>query len=148
MRCLSLKHELSFLTLILLALLGAPRVILHDLHIIEEGTLVNLFFVFIPPMIWLFIILRTSPSLFKPLFQIGLIYGVILALIHQLLWNIGFETPPQLEGPLSALPTVVQNSLMRFAAFLSSIATGVAIGLIMGGAGWTIGQIKNRSVPQ
>lgn len=39
--------------LVLLAALGAPRVVLHDLDIIHEGTLINSLFVFVPPLIWI-----------------------------------------------------------------------------------------------
>src|SRR5690625_7970466 len=40
-------------TLAILALLGVPRVVLHDLGVIHEGTAPNLLLVVAPPLVWI-----------------------------------------------------------------------------------------------
>ena len=35
---------------------------------------------------------------------IGTVYGLLLGITHQLLWNMTFETPPALGGNLADLP--------------------------------------------
>lgn len=54
------------------------------------------------------------------------------------------ETPPQFEGTLGNYPILVQDMLMRSAAFVNSLATGAVFCLIIGGVGSTIGQIKKQ----
>lgn len=50
---------LPLVAIIGLALLAAPRVILHDLDIIHEGTAINALFVFLPPVVWIIVALAT-----------------------------------------------------------------------------------------
>src|SRR5699024_6490245 len=47
------KLGLPMIGIIALALLAVPRVVLHDLGVITEGTWVNAIFVFVPPLIWI-----------------------------------------------------------------------------------------------
>src|SRR5690625_6799813 len=44
-------------TLAILALLGVPRVVLHDLGVIHEGTAPNLLLVVAPPLVWIAVVL-------------------------------------------------------------------------------------------
>ena len=39
--------------LVALAALAAPRVVLHDLGIVEEGSVANGLLVFVPPALWI-----------------------------------------------------------------------------------------------
>ena len=109
-----------------LALLAAPRVILHDLDIIQEGTAINALFVFLPPIVWIVVALAARvPTPFVTILAIGVCYGIFLALGHQLMWGIAFaDDPPQLGGNLAGLDTTFQAVLLRSFAAVSSLVTG------------------------
>ncbi|WP_152655532.1 hypothetical protein [Oceanobacillus sp. CFH 90083] len=133
----------SVLTLLLLSLLGVPRVILHDLSIIEEGSMVNSILVFAPIIIWIaYIVLKNVNRAFLSLLLIGFFYGIFLAIVHQILWNITMDTPIQLGGNLSNLPQTAVNAIARTFAFFSSITTGIALGTIIGAVGSIINFVK------
>ncbi|GAA1388652.1 hypothetical protein [Catellatospora chokoriensis] len=117
-----------------LAALAAPRVVLHDLDLIQEGTFVNSLFVFVPPVCWIAAVLwRRPPRPFLTLVVVGAIYAVFLAAGHQLLWAraLGGATPA-LGGNLADLDPAVQELLLRAAAVVSSLATGVLVGVLTG----------------
>ncbi|GAB2571008.1 hypothetical protein [Gracilibacillus alcaliphilus] len=142
-----ISHYLGmpFFTLLLLSLLGVPRVILHDLNIIEEGSLVNSIFVFVPIIIWIaYIVWRDVKKPFLSLLLIGFFYGIFLAIVHQLLWGMAFDEPIQLGGNLSDLPQTTANLIVRIFAFFNSITTGIVIGIIIGTVGSLVNVIKKR----
>lgn len=138
---------LPLIALIGLALLAAPRVPLHDLGIIEEGTFVNSLFVFVPPMIWVAVaVLKRVPNPLLTLLTIGLFYGVFLALGHQLLWTESFgDDPPQLGGNLSDLDPTLESVIIRSFAAVSSIFTGLIVGAISGLVAWGLSGLLQRS---
>jgi hypothetical protein len=114
----------SWPVLVALAALAAPRVVLHDLGLIEEGTFVNGLFVFVPPACWIVAVVWKRPRRpFASVVAIGALYGVFLAVGHQLLWNatIGDRTDPAL-----------QEGLLRAAAVVSSLVTGTLVGVVAG----------------
>ncbi|GMA71051.1 hypothetical protein [Tetragenococcus osmophilus] len=124
---------ISLVTLFVLSLLGLPRVILHDLSLIEEGSLVNSLFVFVPIIIWIgYIVWQNVKRPFLSLVVIGLFYGIFLALSHQIFWNTAFNTSIQLGGNLSHLSPLVSSSIIRVFAFFSSLTTGAIVGVISG----------------
>lgn len=126
---------LPMLSIILLALLGAPRVIAHDLHWVDPHGIINRLLVFIPPIVWILYVLGKRHHVqhpFLPLLAIGAVYGLFLGITHQLLWNIAFETPPALGGNLANLPAAANSFLTRAFAFISSIVTGTVVGLVCG----------------
>ncbi|HLS32140.1 MAG TPA: hypothetical protein VK039_00995, partial [Brevibacterium sp.] len=56
---------MPLLAILGLALLAAPRVVLHDLGIITEGTAVNSVLVFVPLAVWIVVpLLLTVPRPF------------------------------------------------------------------------------------
>lgn len=131
-------------TLIMLSLLGVPRVIAHDLSIIEEGSLVNSILVFAPIIIWImYTNLKNIKKTFLSLLLIGFFYGIFLAAVHQILWSTALDTPIQFGGNLSNLPQTAVNLIARIFAFLSSVTTGIVIGAITGAAGSLVNFIKN-----
>ncbi|MCK9868374.1 hypothetical protein AB0M72_11030 [Nocardiopsis dassonvillei] len=134
---------LSWTAMALLALLAAPRVVLHDLGVIQEGTLVNALFVFVPPLVWVAVaVLTRAQNPFLTLLVVGLLYGVLLALGHQLLWNTAWEgNPPTLGGNLSDLPPAAHAVVVRGFAVVSSLFTGAAVGAVTGLAAWGIGRL-------
>ncbi len=137
---------LPFLAVVALALLAAPRVVLHDLGIIQEGTFVNSLFVFVPPLVWIGVVLwRRVPNPFLTLLVVGALYGVLLLLGHQILWNTAWEgNPPTLGGNLSDLAPGVQEGIMRGFAGLSSLVTGVLVGAVSGLVAWAAAKLVHR----
>jgi len=129
---------LSWIALIALALLAVPRVILHDLDIIEEGTFVNSLFVFVPPLIWIAVALAARvPNPFLTLLVVGLLYGVFLALGHQLFWEQSVGDNASLGGNLEGrLSPGAEDLVIRAFAAVSSLFTGVLVGAIAGLVAW------------
>ncbi|PRB09810.1 hypothetical protein CQ042_18800 [Microbacterium sp. MYb62] len=130
-----------------LALLAVPRVVLHDLGLVQERTVVNAVLVFVPPLIWIGVVLvfRVRAP-FLTLLVVGAFYGVFLALGHQLLWDIAWgDSPPRLGGNLAGLDTTAQSLILRFFAVVSSLFTGVIVGAITGLLAWGLGKATRRT---
>jgi hypothetical protein len=125
----------SWPALVALAALAAPRVVLHDLGVVEEGTVVNALLVFVPPACWVAVVSwRRPPRPFLTVLVIGLLHGVFLAVGHQLLWDTAFDgTAPTLGGALAGVGPDGQELLLRAAAVGSGVITGAAVGAVAGG---------------
>lgn len=133
------SDRLPWYALPALALLAVPRVVLHDLHVIEEGAALNALLVFVPPLVWLAVVLRArAPNPFLTLLAVGAWYGVFLAIGHQLLWEASFgDDPPRLGGNLAGrLSPGAEELVLRAFATVSSVFTGVLVGAVTGLAGW------------
>lgn len=130
------RHRLGLplLGIIGLALLAAPRVVLHDLHLIEEGTFINSLLVYIPPIIWITtVLLLRVPRPFVTLLSVGIFYGIFLAAGHLLFWEQAFpDGEPGLGGNLAGVDPVIQGLLMRGFTAFSSLITGTVIGALTG----------------
>lgn len=130
---------LSLLSILLLALLGVPRVIGHDLGWLDEGTFINSLFVFIPILIWLAVaVMKKQIYPFRLMLMLGVAFGVMLALTHQVLWTSSFEAQPQLGGNLTDTPAYIRIFVPRIAAVFSSIMTGTIMGVLLGGVAFII----------
>lgn len=131
---------LSFLALVGLAVLGLPRVILHDLHVIEEGAAVTWVLAVLPPVIWIVAAVWAKvPNPFLTVFVIGTIFGVLLMLTHQLLWVSAFDgTPPDVGGPVGMI-------VPRIAAVFSGVFTGAIMGVVAGLVAWGLQALIGRS---
>lgn len=138
------KFGIYFWELLLLSLLGVPRIILHDTSIIEEGTFINALFVFLPAVVWIgYLILRRATRPFMAMMILCLIYGVFLAVTHQIMWAEMFPEGIALGGNLSHL-NGWSLLIPRIFAFFSSLATGAVLGVILGSVTWIIRQILNK----
>ncbi|GAA2113873.1 hypothetical protein [Actinomadura alba] len=128
--------------IVALAALGVPRVVAHDLDLVGGG--VNAVLVFGPVVIWIAVVLwRRLPNPFATLLAVGLVYGALLAVTHQILWNEAFgEDPPRLGGNLEGeLSPAVESLVVRTFAFGSSVLTGVLVGVIAGAVGWLAARV-------
>ncbi|UED87758.1 DUF4235 domain-containing protein [Streptomyces profundus] len=137
---------LSPLAVLALALLATPRVVLHDLDILDEGTALNALLVFLPPAVWIAVVLiaRVRAPLMT-LLAVGATYGVLLALGHQLLWNSAFDDgPPRLGGNLSDLDPGLQTVILRVFAVISGVFTGVVVGAISGAVATALARLTGR----
>ncbi|GAA1485532.1 hypothetical protein [Brachybacterium fresconis] len=117
-----------------LALLAVPRVVLHDLSIIQSGTWVNSLFVFVPLIVWIVVVIAARvPRPFLTLLVVGICYGVLLATVHQVFWGASFpDGPPSLGGNLSQIDPALQAVFFRGATAISSLFTGTVIGVLTG----------------
>lgn len=116
-----------------LALLAAPRAVLHDLHVITEGTALNAAFVFVPLVIWVVTVLVLKAR--RPLLTlvaVGAVYGLILALVHLILWDVNLGAGVRLGGNLADLPPLAHAIILRGAQVVSGLVTGVLVGTITG----------------
>lgn len=129
-RALGLPHA----AIVGLALLAVPRAVLHDLGLVDPGTLANLMLVVAPVAIWIAVVLlRRAPRPFLTLLVTGAWYGALLALAHQLLWDAAFAgAPPQLGGALAGLDPMLEAAIVRIVAAGSSLVTGVVVGAVAG----------------
>lgn len=126
--------ELSWLTIIILALLPIGRVIGHDLQIVKPETYLNFLLAIVPLILWVVVVLyKKVRSPLINLLVVGAVFGIFLALTHQIFWD-GFWAGREpslgnLEGKLSPL---AEEVVTRSAAFISSVLTGIVTGGIMG----------------
>jgi hypothetical protein len=129
------KLGLPIPVIILLATPAVPRVFTHDLGIFPEGSFVNRLLVFVPLAIRLAVVLwRRVPYPFLTLTVIGVAYGVMLALGHQVLWEARWDGgPPRLGGNLEGvLEPGLEPAVFGVCAFFSSIITGTVVVAIVG----------------
>lgn len=122
-------------TIVALALLGVPRVVLHDVDVVDEGDAVNLLLVFGPFLAWVGVAVITRvANPVRALGWVGATYGVLLGVTHQILWDRAFEDdPPRLGGNLEGeLSAGAEELVFRVFAFGSSLATGLVVGLVCG----------------
>ncbi|WP_248305381.1 hypothetical protein [Agromyces sp. H66] len=138
---------LSFLAIVGLALLAVPRVVLHDLHLIDEGTFVNALLVFVPLVVWIAVVLwRRVPNPFLTLLVVGACYGVFLAAVHLLLWNVAMAgNEPALGGNLVDVDPTVQAFVFRAYTVVSSLFTGLIAGAVTGLVAWGIAALSRRN---
>ncbi|MCE0768315.1 hypothetical protein LWC35_36305 [Pseudonocardia kujensis] len=128
-----------------LAALAAPRVVLHDLRLVEEGGVVNGLLVFVPPALWIAAVLWWRPARpFRTIVVIGALYGAFLAAGHQLLWTTAFGgDAPALGGALTGIDPAAGEALLRATAALSSLVTGTLVGVVAG----AVALLLTRVVP-
>jgi hypothetical protein len=132
-----------------LALLGVPRVVAHDLALV--GPVVNALLVFVPIAVWIgFVLVKRVSNPFLTLLAVGLVYGVLLAVTHQLLWAEAFAgDPPSLGGNLAGvLPTAGEAGVLRVLASGSSLVTGAFTGVASGAVGSLLARIVRAHRPR
>lgn len=120
--------------LLALSLVAAPRVVLHDQGIGTDGPVAGLLAIG-PMAVWIAVVVWSrarSPLL--ALLVVGLGYGVVLAVVHNLFWDEVFaDGAPVLGGNLEGeLSGGAEEALLRGAMTLSSVFTGAAVGLVCG----------------
>jgi hypothetical protein len=133
-----------------LGLLAAPRAVLHDLDIVNEGSPVNALLVFGPLVVWVVVAVRLAGNPFLALLAAGGVYGICLAAVHNIFWGRTWSgDPPRLGGNLEGrLSSGAEELLLRGATILSSLFTGLAVGTICGITAWAIKRlIRRRRTP-
>lgn len=115
-----------------LAALAVPRVIVHDLGI-TVGPLIQAILALGPPAVWVLVAVRARvPSPVLTLVIVGSLYGCALAVAHNLMWDTALADRV-LGGPLAGkLDADTAEGLLRVATAVSSVFTGMVLGLITG----------------
>ncbi|HIT76075.1 MAG TPA: hypothetical protein IAA98_10850 [Candidatus Avipropionibacterium avicola] len=139
-------RSLPWWGILALVVLAAPRVVLHDLDLVHEGTVVNAVLVFVPPLVWIVTVVAWRVS--RPLLTlvlVGLWYGVVLLVTHQLLWQSSLGgRDVSLGGNLAGLDPVLQQLVVRGFAAVSSLATGLLVGTVTGLVAWGVSAAAGR----
>ncbi|GAA4910696.1 hypothetical protein LX16_2674 [Stackebrandtia albiflava] len=144
-RRLSDRLGMPLLGVVGLAALAAPRVVAHDLDLVSPA--VNSVLVFAPLLAWIGVVWwRRVPNPFVTLLAVGVVYGVMLAVIHQLLWSRSFDgAPPELGGNLAGvLAPAVESGVIRVFAFGGSLVTGTLVGAATGAVAWLLAKATRR----
>jgi hypothetical protein len=112
-----------------------PRIVAHDLRLLDFGSFWYRFLAIAPVVVWLYVaITRKSKQPLQDFVLMGLVYGIVLAIAHQIFWNASFaDMPPHLGGSLAGkLHPLLDSFVLRLAAIVSSLATGLATGVVFG----------------
>ncbi|PXY32821.1 hypothetical protein BAY60_08475 [Prauserella muralis] len=127
-----------------LAVLAVPRAVLHDLD--AAGPALNAVLVFAPPVVWVLVVLALRvPSPMRALLAVGLVYGLLLAVTHQVLWSESFTEEPTLGGNLvGVLDPGTETVLLRAFAFVSSVVTGTVVGALAGAVASLLARLLPR----
>ena len=143
------RPDLPLLYIVLLAALTLPRVVAHDLSLIEiDGPLYTALAV-APLLIWLLVaIFRKTQRPFFDFLVVGLAYGLFLGLTHQILWDASWGgNPPHIGGNLTGkFNPIVESLILRAFALGSSIATGLVFGVGFGLVAFVATKVRNRHV--
>ena len=138
---------LPLVVIIALATLAVPRIIAHDLELVEPGSPANTALAVLPPVIWIAVAMLWARRPLLSLFVAGGLLGVALALIHNLSWGVVFgEDPPRLGGALDGvLAPGLEEAVLRGAGTISSLATGLATGVVCGLIAWGLQALVRAS---
>lgn len=115
----------------MLAILGLPRVVVHDLHLFDLESIPYKILAIVPFVTWgLYALFGKSKRPIYDFMLLGLIFGLMLAVTHQLTWDASWgSNPPQLHGNLEdTFDPMIESVLLRSAAFISSILSGMMFG--------------------
>lgn len=134
-----LKTDIPFWIIVVLALLAIPRVFIHDLHLLPLDSSIYRLLALGPLVGW--VLLATLRNNKRPVYDfiiLGLVFGLLLAITHQLTWEASWgDNPPQLHGNLAGqLDPTIEGLLLRGAAVISSLVTGVVFGCIVALIAW------------
>lgn len=138
---------LPVLAVVGLAAIAVPRIVAHDLALVAPGSPANMLLAIIPLATWIVVATLWSKRPVLSLLVVGGLYGVALAVVHNLSWGVVFgDSPPRLGGNLEGvLAPALEQVLMRGAIVGSGLVTGVATGVACGLLAWGIQAIARRA---
>jgi hypothetical protein len=143
----SAKLGLPVPLIVALAAVAAVRAPLHDLGIVDESGPLAAALVLVPLVVWVATVLWwRSPRPLLALTSVGLTYGVMLVVTHQVLWTTVFRGDmPSLGGNLEGvLPPAAEALFLRAAAVPSGLLTGTLLGVLTGAVAWAIDRARRR----
>jgi len=137
------------LYIVLLAALTLPRVVVHDLGLIEIDSPVYTALAVAPLLVWLLVaVFRKTQRPFFDFMVLGVAYGVFLGLTHQILWDASWGgAPPHIGGNLTGkFNPVAESLILRAFALGSSIVTGVVFGAAFGVVAVVAMKLRSRRI--
>ncbi len=139
--------------IVLLATLPAVRGVLHDLGVAREDHPLTLALALVPLLVWVVVAVAASTRPFLSLLAAGAGYGILLALVHVVLWDVNLATSgaagPRLGGALEGvLAPWLEAVLLRGAAATSSLLVGLAVGAATGLLALGIRRIATAIAPR
>lgn len=127
-----------------LVAVGLPRTILADLGIVEPGSSLLYYVLALTPFaLWLAVAaLRRTRRPVMDFVVLGVLYGLSLVVVHQLLWDVGpslgHEPPAAAVDLASAFPEALREVALRgytvVIAMLIGLGTGSVAALVAWGA--------------
>ena len=143
------EPDLPIIAIALLAALTLPRVVAHDLRLIEIDGPAYTALAIAPLLIWLLVALfRRTERPFFDFLVLGLVYGLFLGLTHQILWDASWAgNPPHIGGNLAGkINPFVESLILRAFALGSSIVTGLVFGAAFGIVALVAMKLRDRRV--
>jgi hypothetical protein len=135
----SWQPSISWYVIGWLAIVAVPRVVFHDLHLLAVDSTMYQVLTLVPWLVWLVaaVFVRTKRP-FYDFFLVGVVFGCMLALTHQILWDASWgDDVPRLGGNLEGtLAPWAEIAVLRAAAVISSLLTGVMAGVGLGFVAW------------
>lgn len=142
--------RMPWLVALALVVLGLPRTILSDLGAVEpEGSAVYYLLALVPFAAWFAVaILLPTVSPIRDHLATGILYGLSLVVVHEVLWNADASVRHHL--PHSAIESAARvgppldQVVLHGYAFLIAIMIGIGTGLVAGMLGFGAKMVRSR----
>jgi hypothetical protein len=124
-----------------------PRVVVHDLKLIPIDGVVYTALAVVPLFIWFLVaIFRNSARPFYDFIVLGLVYGCLLGVTHQILWDASWGSEvPHIGGNLAGkLSPTAEGLILRAFALGSSVMTGLVFGAAFGVVAFVASKVRDR----
>jgi len=142
------KNGLPFPVIVFLAMLAVPRVFVHDLKLVPIDSFWYTVLAVGPLLIWLGVAIFVKMK--RPAYDflvLGIVFGILLAVTHQLTWNASWgATLPHIGGTFAGrLSPGMESLVLRSAAVISSLVTGVVFGALFALLAAVVSKLRNRT---
>lgn len=143
---------MTWWTMVGLAALGLPRTVLSDLGIIEtDGSVLYFVLALGPYAVWLAVaVLRRTPRPLRDHLLTGVLYGLSLVVVHELLWSVETsqgQDPPQAAIDLATrFDSPLSDLVIHGSEFGVAMMIGVGSGLVMALIALIANWIRSRRI--
>ncbi|HEV7652376.1 MAG TPA: hypothetical protein VGP26_29835 [Actinophytocola sp.] len=123
--------------MLLLVVVGLPRTILADLNVVPpESGILYYFLALAPYVAWVAVaIVRETRKPIADFIVLGVLYGLSLVLVHQVLWNAGAgegqETPAAARSFAEGFSPGMQDLATRGYTVMIAMAIGIGSGIVV-----------------
>jgi len=134
---------------LVLTLIMLPRTILNDIGVLEESSLAYRIVALTPFAVWLVVaIWRKSKKPFMDFLVLGVLFGLSLAAVHQMLWSVasslGHHPPTAAISFAEQFPADVKELVIRGYTVMVSLVIGVGSGVVIGGIAVLARLVRSR----
>ena len=122
--------------MVVLVAVGLPRTILADLGIVQpESSLLYYILALTPFAAWLAVaVVRKSRRPFRDFLVLGVLYGLSLVVVHQLLWNVGpalgHQPPAGAVNFANQFSPALHDLALRAYTIMIAMIIGIGTGLV------------------